>query len=246
MKAPWLLLLAGCATRGVVPPPRLPEQPATQMALSVCVPQDVRAQPERRGRQAGTAMWAFADVYEHTHHRGALISRDRGLAPTAAERRPGTSRPALILAEAVSVGLDRTQAFTSVDLEDTCPEEPAPTESGAMLWSRLENGYGSSLVVSKRWRYAVARWGDRVWMDTIFEQSSTPVFGYGRAMVAMCTPEGCVTSTVAGHTATDTNRAAPNVSSRSLVNIEYGRGLSELAEAMSEFALDTALLDKGD
>ncbi|TNE89179.1 MAG: hypothetical protein EP330_12125 [Deltaproteobacteria bacterium] len=204
------------------------------------MPEDVRASPERRGRQAGTALWAFGDVYEHSHHRGSVISRDAGLAPTQAEPRAGTTRTALILAEAVTVGLERTGAFTSVTLGEACPSEPTAPESGAVLWSRLDYGYGSTLLVSKRWRYAVARWGDRVWMDTIVEQSSTPIFGYGRATMALCTSTGCQPTTVTGYSATETLRAIPGSSTRSLVNIEYGRGISSLAEAMSERSISDA------
>lgn len=237
-----ILTLAGCTVRGVVPPPSLGETPERGERLEICVPQDLRAAPERRGRKPGTALWAFGDVYEYTHDRGSTISRDRGLTPTEQAQRPGTSRPALILAEAVWLGLSRTEAYAEVSLGDACASHPSPPQSGVLLWSRLDYGYGSVLSVSKTYRYPVAQLGDRVWMDTTVDASSSPAIGYGRATIAVCTPDGCEMTTVAGQSSeavARTTTGRPATSLRSRANIVYGRALSELAESMGKGLLES-------
>lgn len=233
-------LASGCAVKGVVPPPALSTTATVPLSLEVCVPRDVRPTPERRGQKAGTALWAFADVYTFTHHRGAVISRDAGLYPPEADRRAGSSHAAQALAESLVVSLERSGAFTSVTLGDTCEESPAAPSSGAVLWTRLENAYGSIFLVHKQWRYPIARFGDQVWMETVVEDSATPAFGYARATWSLCTTEACHHATVAGHSATELLRAPPGSSTRGRVNIELGRALSDLASRIGRGAIDEA------
>jgi hypothetical protein len=229
VRASLFLVLSACTVKGVVPPPNVPSSPPIGPDLEVCVPLDVRPAPERVGQRPGTAFWAFADVYEFTHHRGSTISRDAGLYPTSSQRVPGTSRPAQALAEALVTSLTRSGAFRSVSLGAACDESAAPPLEGALLWGRLDHAYGAVYLVSKRWRYSVGRIGDNVWMDTVTQQSSGPSVGYARATFALCMSGGCESGTVAGHTATEALRATPGATSRSSANIELGRALSELA-----------------
>ncbi|MCO4743485.1 MAG: hypothetical protein KC912_01770 [Proteobacteria bacterium] len=237
----WLaiaVLTAGCTTKGIIAPPTLGKQATVGPDLTICVPVDVRAQPERRGRIAGTAGWTFADVYEFTHHRGSVITRDIGLAPIAPGDDAGDgTRPAVLLAESLRVGLSRSGHFASVEVSGSCGETPAEPSQGALLWVRLDHGYGSGFLVSKRWTYPISSWGNQVQTRTVREHSAAPLVGYARASMAYCTSGGCVESTEYGQQAETATNARPGESTRSRLNILFGKAMSELAAAISRRAI---------
>lgn len=227
-----VLALVSCTTKGVVAPPSLGKVAGGGPVLEICIPADVRALPERRGRLVGTAGWAFGDVYEFTHERGSLITRDIGLVRSSIDAPMDATRPAQALAESLQVSLSRTGHFSRVHLADTCADQPETPTTGARLWVRLDYGYGSGLLVSKKWRYPIAAWGDQVWMDTTRENSSAPLVGYARASMAYCTAEGCLQTTEVGQHSVPSNEARPGEGTRSRLNILYGEALSRLAESI--------------